>query len=197
MKPEIALVILAAGESKRMGTPKQLLTWGKTTLIEHTINQAEQSFFKDKYVVLGANYDLISTQISNHDILVSQNKNWSKGLGNSISFAVQHIAKLNKYDAVLFVLADQPEINAKYLNSIYQKFAPNTHQIIANKYSNSFGVPVLFDRCYFDTLIQNQKSGAKDIITKNINQVTPAPLSINFIDIDTPEEYQETYLKYC
>ena len=87
----IAIVILAAGASKRMGEPKQLLKWGDTTLINHAINTAVAVNSKEILLVLGAHYELIEKSIENSEVTILNNLHWEKGLGKSIAFAIDYL----------------------------------------------------------------------------------------------------------
>jgi len=70
----IAILILAAGESKRMGTVKQLLKWKNTTLLGHTILVSEELNLKT-FAVLGANYERIKNSINHYSIQILHNEN--------------------------------------------------------------------------------------------------------------------------
>ena len=87
----LAILLLAAGASKRMGSPKQLLPWGETHLIEHQINSL-RLLQLPLYVVLGANAEEISKVITHKkELCICENKDWSKGMGHSIAFGVSEI----------------------------------------------------------------------------------------------------------
>ena len=94
----ITLVILAAGASTRMGTPKQLLPWGENNLINHTINTALRTGAKKIVIVLGANKDIIKKEVDHFPITVLINEQWQQGLGTSIACAsnrfVDHISNI-------------------------------------------------------------------------------------------------------
>ncbi|PKP39963.1 MAG: hypothetical protein CVT96_11180, partial [Bacteroidetes bacterium HGW-Bacteroidetes-13] len=85
---QIISVILAAGEAKRMGKTKQLLPWGKHTLIEHAIEQHLKSKVSEVYVVLGADAENIKNTIEKLPIQLLENPDWQLGLGSSIATVV-------------------------------------------------------------------------------------------------------------
>lgn len=196
MPNKIALVILAAGASKRMGEPKQLLKWGNSTLITHTIQTALKLNSDTIYVVLGANFKLIKNSITHHPITILNNKNWEQGLGESIAFASKHIQKpLNKPEGILFVLADQPFITVSYLKSMISSFSKGEKQIIASSYHNrKFGVPALFDSCYLDDL-SNLKGdfGARNFLQKNESFIKALIPPVKNVDLDFKEDYEKFY----
>ncbi len=192
-KKNIATLIMAAGSSSRMGTPKQLLPWKNATLIENVIAKALQLNTSKTLVVLGANKDVIIKKIASYPIEVVHNKKWHKGLGNSIAFGINHILSTYKAEAVLIVLADQPLIKGSYLEEMLDIFEASTAQIIATRYQNGkTGVPVLFDKSYFEELsVIDGDNGAKEILRNYSNSVKTLLFEANVFDIDTEEDYNK------
>lgn len=191
--PKIAIIILAAGASSRMGKIKQLLPWKQTTLIGNAIEQALDSKADDVFVVLGANYQLISKEIEQENITIIYNKNWTLGMGSSIICAMDFFDKKHKkYDGVLITLVDQPLIDVIYFNMLINKFIDNN--IIASKYKNRVGVPAIFSLKYFNELRQlNGDIGARDLILKHINDVKKIDAFDKIQDIDSIESYEHLY----
>ncbi|MBU3821666.1 nucleotidyltransferase family protein [Flavobacteriaceae bacterium XHP0103] len=192
----IAVVVLAAGASSRMGEPKQLLNWGQTTLLGHAINMVKSIYPQETILVLGANFELISKEIKDKTITILNNTDWQHGLGTSIAFAVQHLQNSNsKVSGVLFVLCDQPFITGDYLKQMISKFNQNTHQIIATAYVNGKqGVPVLFDACYFKDLTQlHDDFGAKALLKKHESKTVVLKPPTENVDLDTKEDYTNLY----
>jgi molybdenum cofactor cytidylyltransferase len=186
---KLAIVVLAAGESKRMGQPKQNLTWGNTTLLGHTIEQVLRIQLDDVFVVLGAHYEKIYNRHKSHPVQFIENKNWKNDLGSSISFATQQL-KAKNYAGILFVLADQPQVTASYLKGLIKSFMKDKNQIIATQYEHINGIPVLFDACYFDELIANSKEGAKSVIKSHLSNTVSIKPEQYLRDIDTLADYE-------
>ncbi|MGB0870481.1 MAG: nucleotidyltransferase family protein [Flavobacteriales bacterium] len=188
-KMKLAVVILAAGESKRMGKPKQLLPWGNSTLLGHSISTVLEIQKEHVYVVLGAFYDEIIDKHQNFPVQVLKNESWKDGMSSSITLAIQTIENQN-IDGVLFLLADQPEVDSTYIQSIIKDF--NEHQdLITTKYPKSIGIPVIFGRSYFSELKNiNTQSGAKSVIMENLTNIKVKTPKHFFRDIDTPEVYR-------
>ena len=191
--PKIAIIILAAGASSRMGKIKQLLPWKQTTLIGNAIEQALDSKADAVFVVLGANYQLISKEIKQENITIIYNKNWTLGMGSSIVCAMDFFDKKHKkYDGVLITLVDQPLIDVIYFNMLINKFIDNN--IIASKYKNRVGVPAIFSLKYFNELRQlNGDIGARNLILKHINDVKKIDAFDKIQDIDSIESYEHLY----
>ncbi len=179
-----------------MGSVKQLLKWGTSTLLSHTIETAQSLQCCKICVVLGANYDVINAEINQSSIKIIRNKEWKNGLGRSIAFGVQHLMDSSlTIDGILIMMADQPLIDANYLNSMIEMFKPMEHQIIATSYDNhKQGVPALFDKIYFEELTKlNDDKGAKEIIEKYSSRVVKLFANGKISDIDTQQDYEDLY----
>ncbi|GAA4230815.1 nucleotidyltransferase family protein [Postechiella marina] len=193
-KNKMVTVILAAGASKRMGEPKQLLKWGDSTLLEEAIKKALQLKIDEVIVVLGANYDGIKPVINKYPITILNNTDWEAGLGKSIAFASEYILTCKPmFNGVFFVLSDQPFVSVTYLNNMLDVFKTCKSKIIATKYStNKVGVPVVFDGVYLSDLAKlTGDNGAKSIL--KIHQDMLKTLAPNFEnkDIDTKADYNK------
>lgn len=188
-------MVLAAGNSSRMGEPKQLLPVHKKNLLNHTLDQCLTSEASQVMVVLGSNFQLISDTISSKKVSILNNYNWQNGLGSSIGCAVSYLKSTHKeFDAVLFALADQPLVTVKYYNELINKYIQLKKNIVCSRYKDQLGVPAIFDRKFFDALEKlNPNHGAKDLIKKNIKTVESINMSEFLIDIDTPDDYR-TYI---
>lgn len=187
----IAQLILAAGGSKRMGLPKQLLSFNKTTLIEHAISESLKTTVVHVYVVLGANYDLIQKQIASYPVTILRNSNWELGMGSSIGFGMEYIQKEKGYDAVLISLIDQPLLDSVHFNNLIHKFSISESNIVATNLGKRVGVPAIFDEKCFNKLSElNADYGARYFIERNINIVKMIEAEERGKDIDTPEQYQ-------
>ncbi len=189
----IAVVILAAGQSSRMKQAKQLLPWGHSTLLGTAIKEALQSSSEKVCVVLGAKAATIQMQFKSTEVSWILNKNWNKGMGSSISCAINYLLQSNmNYDGILIMLCDQPLIDADYINKMIATFKRSNKGIVATAYKHSNGVPVLFDKKYLEDLSSLEGNiGAKQIITANSNDVIAINPNGKEKDLDTMEEYKQ------
>jgi len=190
----IAVLVLAAGGSRRMGRPKQLLDWNGKPLLQHTIDQALKSNCDNVLVVMGSDYELIKSQIVTEGITDLNHVNWENGLGSSIAFGVEFIQNsLPEINAVLIMLADQPLMDTKYLNQLIETFHSNEAKIVASLYpNNKLGVPAIFDRTYFKELAQlHLDKGAKEILAKYSDKLLSLDASALVVDLDTMEDYEK------
>jgi molybdenum cofactor cytidylyltransferase len=193
--PKIALIILAAGASKRMNAVKQLLLWKNTTLLGNVIEQGLISSVDEVYVVLGSNSAKIKAHIATYPIQIIENKNWQNGVGSSIACAINYFKNNHKnFDAVLISLADQPLIKAAYFNLLIEQFLTKKERIITSTIQQKPTVPAIFDTFYFEKLaVLNEDKGAKDLFQTVSNDVFILKTPINLIDIDTLETYKAVF----
>ena len=187
----IAVVILAAGESSRMQQTKQLLPWGNSTLVGHAMKEALESNAENVYVVLGAKAETIQMQYVTSDVTWILNKNWKKGMGSSISCAIKYLGQLKMgYAGILIMLCDQPLIDADYIDKMISTFKKSGKGIVATAYDNSKGTPVLFHKKYLKDLSNLEgRIGAKKIVADNENDIFAINPKGKQKDLDTMEEY--------
>ncbi|WP_321342719.1 nucleotidyltransferase family protein [uncultured Draconibacterium sp.] len=189
----IPILLLAAGASSRMGQPKPLLPWGEQTLIEHQINTLLATG-NPVVVVLGNQSESIIPILQGLPVELSINKNWEQGMGTSIAAGVKFISQLYPdCKGVLITLIDQPLITTDHLNTLVTNFESEKQQIIVSQADSGWqGVPVFFDRFYFDELARlNGKQGAKTIFRNYKEQVISVPCGEILVDMDTPKEYDK------
>ena len=182
-----AILIIAAGASRRLGQPKQLLPFKNTFLLNYIIQECEASQVGDVHVVLGANYNLIQPKID-VQIPIFYNKNWEQGMGNSIAFGMQKIIQ-KKYKNVIIAVGDQPFFNRIILHKIIQKQVDTNTSIVISNYESGRGTPCFFDKKLFSELTQlTGDIGAKPIVKKYKHQVEMIDFPKGNIDIDTVDD---------
>ena len=199
MAPKFSIIILAAGASRRMGQPKQLLVLGGESLIRKAVKTAlAVSQTQNVIVVLGANHDHIKLELTDLNCQIVINKNWQQGMGTSLKVGLQKALSLNpNIEACLFKLADQPFIKATHLNSIISAFAKYSDKIIAAQYKERLGVPAMIPATIFPFLLSlNEDQGARAIIKANAHLTEGVDFSDVLFDIDTPEDYEKAIRKF-
>lgn len=183
-----AILILAAGNSSRMESIKQLLPIGKKTLLGVAIENAKNSIADDVICILGAHYEKVEASIKHYNTEIIYNPNFKNGLSSSIVEGIKHI-KSRAYSCVLIMLADQPKIKAPFLNELIHSFKLNPTKISASSYNKSIGVPAIFPKSNFKQLLQLKgDKGAKDYLNSNKVEVITLKNS-QLLDIDTPQDY--------
>lgn len=189
----IGVVLLAAGESSRMGSPKQLLPYGGQTLIEYMVKIAGSSKAKLVVVVLGAKADSIATKIDNNSAILVVNDSWQEGMASSIRTGIKTLiqADPNAVGAILLV-CDQPDITSQLINDLIDAHLQTGKPIITCSYADTFGPPALFHRSIFPDLLQLKGDvGARSILQQHIQDVETVAFPRGSRDIDTKADYEE------
>lgn len=184
---------MAAGKASRMGKAKQLLPVHKKTLLAHCLENIKSARIANIICVLGARADKIRDIVKVENVTFITNENWAKGLSTSIQKGVKFILKNKKEcDAILITLADQPLVDAAYLNLLVEENHKNPNFVITSQYDNGFGVPALFPKtCFLDLLMLKGDKGARTYLNSNIVNVLALPYSQKLLDIDTNEQYDK------
>lgn len=195
-KPTVAIIILAAGASVRMGTPKQLLAYRGRSLLGHITMEAIASVCEPIVVVLGAYAQQIRQEVQ-LPVQVVENLDWNQGMSASIKSGIQSLNCLpNNIEAVVLTVCDQPFVSAQIINQLVEAYYYTEKPIVASEYSGTLGVPALFSHRFFSELIDlKETEGAKQIIKKYSHEVYRIPFPEGAIDIDTPSEYEKLKIK--
>src|SRR3569833_386676 len=129
-----ALIILAAGESARLGQPKQNLVFAGQTILERAIETGLKSDCNPVIVILGANADRI--KISNKDLRLKiiPNPVWKEGMSTSIRAGISEIGKIGSVTGVIIMLCDQPFVTPELLNDLRLKNIETGKPLIACRY---------------------------------------------------------------
>lgn len=188
---KIGLVILAAGNSARMGKPKQLLSYQNKTLLANALEAGKAVVEEYLVLVLGANYEVVAAEAEKFDLQVLQNTDWAQGMGTSIAAGTSWLC--NKYpdlDAVMVSVCDQPYLSAGVFEHLIEEARRTGKTIVASAYAGTVGVPVLFTKYHFNELIRlTGKEGAKTLLLSYQQDVALVPFEKGAVDIDTPEDY--------
>lgn len=192
MKPGI--IILAAGESVRMGVPKQLLEYRGKTLLERTSDVALE-VSDSVIVVLGSRIEHICKAWNEPRVMVVENPHWSQGMGGSLAIGLQSLLTTQPAtQAVIFLLCDQPLLTAAVLRRLIATHLSTGAAIVASEYNQTLGVPALFHSSLFpDLLAMKGKEGARKIIQLHPHQVIGVSFAEGSVDIDTPADWAQLH----
>ena len=188
----IAGIILAAGQGRRLGQTKQLLAWGRTTILGQTIQQVQASQVDEIVVVTGHDAAAVAAIASAHQVSTIYNPDHATGeLLSSLKTAVRTLAE--PVAAALVILADQPFIPPTVLNQLIAAFQQEAGQLLAPTFHGQRGNPVLIGRSLFPALLALPADSAPRALFQQFpEQVSLVEVETGAIllDIDRWEDYE-------
>lgn len=186
---KIVALILAAGESSRLGKPKQNLIYGNNTLLNHIKEHLTLNFVDRTFIVLGAYSKEIIRSSKLNASEVIEFDNWKEGMGSSLAYACSKIFSEKDYDGILITLSDLPLVERSDYEKMIDLFESD-FDIVATKANKSLGVPAIFGAQYFNELQQIKgKKGAKPLINKYKKVAKVYKNNNAAIDVDSVSDY--------
>jgi len=187
------VIILAAGNSSRFGSAKQLLHFNGKTLLQHAVDEATEAGAEPVVVVTGANAKEVAGSINIDKVEVVFNEHWEEGMASGIVAGVNAaITYNNNIEKIIIAVCDQPFISSSLFHQLYQTQNEGVQHIVASAYADTIGTPVLFTQKYFDALLSLKgDEGAKKVLLANKDDVATIDFPQGVIDIDTEKDYKD------
>jgi len=185
----VALLLLAAGASARMGQPKQLLPYRGRTLLRHAAETAVASGCAPVVLVTGAVHEALAAEVADLPVRVIHNSAWQTGMASSIRVGLAAAAEAHP-TAYLITLSDQPLVTPELLRQLIAQQQQTQAPVVAAAYGDALGVPAVFHRTLLPALHQLQGAqGANRLIASLGAAVGRVPFPAGLLDVDTPEQY--------
>ena len=184
------VVLLAAGASTRLGSPKQLLALDGKPLLVRAAEAALASPAWPVVVVLGAHAERIRPTLARLPVLVAENPAWTEGMAASIRAGVTTLQQFSRHlDGALLALCDQPAFSAATIERLLAARAESGRSIVAARYSGRLGAPALFLREHFPALAAlTGEEGARALLHADPERVAAVDLPELAVDLDTPDD---------
>lgn len=190
------IILLAAGNATRMGSPKQLLDFNGMPLVRHAVTEAIASECSPVIVVCGAVVDAIRQALAGLTVQLTFNPLWSQGMGTSIQCGLRALQP-HPADGVILSLIDQPLIDRRCYRELVAIHEQTGLPIVSSEYSGTVGVPVLFTREFFPNLHGLAPSqGCKSVIQGNRDHTALFSCPDAAADIDTPDDYAQVLAEF-
>lgn len=184
-----AAILLAAGDSRRMGQPKQLLEYHGEPFVRVIARKALLAGYSPVILVTGADAEDIANAVSDLPLIVARNPDWQSGQSTSVQVGLSRVPP--RCGAALFLLTDQPQIPVTLLKTLQEAHGRTMPDILAPGFQGRRGNPVLFDRNTFpafDRLIGDE--GARRLMLKYPVELLEWPDERILLDVDSPQDYQ-------
>ncbi|MDR6195978.1 nucleotidyltransferase family protein [Siphonobacter sp. SORGH_AS_0500] len=191
---KIQVAILAAGNSSRLGRPKQLVQWQGKPLIRYVTEEAlaisNPNVTLEHCVVVGAYAGAVAEALHSLPLQILINPDWSEGMASSVRVATQYAIQ-QQADAILFALTDQPFMNTSLLEQFILTYLEvnDSSCVVVSDYGSDWGVPLLIGAAYFESLLQLKgDSGVKRYVKQRQLAVKKVTFLRGLIDIDTEHD---------
>jgi molybdenum cofactor cytidylyltransferase len=191
----ISAIILAAGESKRMGQPKMLLPWGSKSVLGQVISTFQHAGLEDILVVTGGAHRQVDQIVKQLGVRSVFNRHFAGGeMLSSIQLGLA--AQKPETQATLIGLGDQPQVQTGTLGLICEAFSQGKSSLIVPSFRMRRGHPWLVERVLWPDLLALQSPATpRDFLNRHASEIrylevdTPTVLA----DLDTPEDYQSAH----
>ena len=189
----ITAVILAAGQSRRMGQSKMLLPWGEGTVLSHVISTFLEAGLEDILVITGGAREQVESAISHLKVKIIFNEQFAQGeMLSSIQCGIRALTL--QMQAVLIGLGDQPQVQAGSVRAVCEAYRKSKSKIVVPSFNMRRGHPWLVERPLLGELIALKSPQApRDFLSAHheeiqyVNVDDPGILA----DLDTPEDYRK------
>jgi molybdenum cofactor cytidylyltransferase len=189
---DLAIVLLAAGGSARLGRPKQLLMYEGRSLLRRAAEAAVDAGCGRVVVVLGAQAEEMSGELANLGVEIVWNDGWERGIGTSIRAGVERaLSRAGAPLAVMIMLCDQPLVTAGVLRRVVDAHVDSRAMVTAAEFDGTLGPPVIVDATMFPELLAlPDDRGAKALWIARPEIVRRVACPEAGVDVDTPEDFE-------
>lgn len=185
-----AAVVLAAGASRRLGQPKQLVPIEGESLLRRTARLALEAGCAPVVVVLGFEAERMAEELAGLPAEMVVNAQWLSGMGSSLACGVAAALRARpEMDALLLLVCDQPRLTANHLRRLLARHAAGSAPVTASAYAGRAGVPAIFAPALFSDLESIEgDQGARGLISRHGAQTVDWPDGA--CDIDLPDDLE-------
>ncbi len=185
-----AVVVLAAGASRRLGRPKQLLDWHGKPLIAHAVATALAARSGPVVVVIGHEAPAMRAALADLDVRIVENPDWAQGMSTSLRAGLAAVEReWPLTGAVVLMTADQPLVEPRTIRALAEAVVAGA-PLAACDYGTEIGVPAAFARPLFSELLRLEGDrGARKLLLRHAAEVAKVPCPEAHADVDTEADY--------
>jgi molybdenum cofactor cytidylyltransferase len=186
--PYVCGLVLGAGGSKRLGSPKQLLPYRGGTLLGHVVGTARESRFDQTIVAIGGAADDVREGVDLSGAQVVVNDAYGEGCSSSIAAALSVVDA--RCDVLVLMLGDQPGVTADTVAALLA--GRGDAELAVCRYEDGRGHPIAFSRTVFgDLATLHGDKGVWRLLDRGGDAVAEVPVPGPIpLDVDTPEDYE-------
>ena len=190
----ISAIVLAAGESKRMGQPKMLMPWGSSTILEQVIRAVREGGADDILVVTGARRSEIEALCRRQRVKSAHNLNFSENeMLGSLQTGLRALP--GTAEAALVTLGDQPQIETGTVRAVIAEWQKTKRQLIVPSYEKHRGHPWVVGRSLWDEVLKMKApESPREFLNRHSAEIHYIEVNSSSIlqDVDTPEDYSKS-----
>lgn len=189
---DVVAIVLAAGESSRMGRPKPLLPLNGSTFLGHLLDELRASKVTRTLIVLGHHPEVVLEAMPEVAPLAIVNDEYQLGQLSSLHAGLRAVG--DHPDAILMCLADHPFISRQVIDAMIVAHERTHRPIVVPTYGGGRGHPTLFARpLYTELLAAPLDQGARVVVRAHANEVLELPVDEAGVvaDVDTPQQYEQ------
>jgi molybdenum cofactor cytidylyltransferase len=194
----LAGIVLAAGESRRMGQPKQLLPFGERTILERVVDTLLAAGVGEVVVVLGHLAERVRAVLGDRPVRAVINELYRQGMLSSIKYGVGAVG--TEYDALLIALGDQPHIECAVVSEVMRAYRAGNAGIVIPRYGEKKGHPIIISLQKYREAIVNlpEDVGLNALMQEHADDVRLLDVATEDIirDIDVPDDYTRELARF-
>lgn len=191
---KISAIVLAAGQSRRIGINKLLLDIGGETLVERVVNVLLRSQVDEVIVVVGFDWKSVQSRLRREDVRVVYNRRYREGMAASIREGLRYVAQDSH--GVLIVLADHPLLTSQLIDQLIDAYRKTRKGIVCPTYEGNRGHPVIFNLKKYGKPLSQLKGdiGGREVIGAHRDDLLEFAVDSPGVirDIDSWEDYEES-----
>ena len=190
----IPCILLAAGASRRLGEPKQLIRFQGETLLERSVRLALEAGCARVVVVLGGHAEQILAEVGarlagNSEVEIQIHPGWEQGMASSIHAGVRHCQQMGWNRGAMLMVCDQPYLTAAHLRLLLEAHAFHAaERTIASQYGGVLGVPAIFPQSEMGHLLELAGDQGARRLLKTIASPVPIACDAGALDVDEPQD---------
>jgi molybdenum cofactor cytidylyltransferase len=185
-------VLLAAGESRRMGALKQLLPYRDKSLVEHCVDNLLASKLDEVIVVTGHRDSEVRAAIGSRPVKIVHNAHYQQGMASSIKRGIDEVSDTAR--ACVIALVDQPRIEPETIDRLIETYQRDASLVVIPSYRQKSGHPILIDLTLREEILaMDPEVGLRQVVQAHREGISRVEVSSPSVleDCDLPEDYDQ------